>query len=781
MVISPKYSFIQFGESIPQNCCVALPVSRISDLAFYVYTNFKFKIGIRNSSGQVMQDAMQTKYDWFGCVDGKDAEINLDGILSCGECFNLVLLGSNNVVRAVSNTFQYLCDSKYTSTVQYSLDGPGFERDCPTCLNRVRLPLYLTEPQYSQEQEVYTLKSGYRRHLSAEIGKTYNLKTDFLPDELHQKLVIALSHDEVHIDGILLTKSEAYNIDWGNTETINGVKYAMASAGMVENVTTRNDNCDVCGEISITGTVRFMDYVCQLGSGGWSESTLPTLPGVSGWRLVAYGDGRFVAVAYDRNKAAYSTDGGATWTESTLPVSGTWASIAYGDGKFVVVENDGNVAAYSSDGGATWQTSTLPGSDNWVAVAYGGGRFVAVAHDSDKAAYSTDGGATWLSSTLPNTAGWNGIAYGGYGRFVVVADDSNIVTCSDYGDTWLLTTGLLPGSAGWTAVAFGDGRFIAVASNSKLAHSEDSGETWTETTPPSSDAWTSAAYGGNGRFVVVAYSSNKAAYSTDGGATWLSSTLPGTAEWTGIAFGDGKFVAVAYDSGKVAYGTPQLTGRAFATAAMYERYVNGEFVGNVTESLLTDVTPVLTLSQYQLLSESDVERRVERILESFDLTADQELNEAIIDGDCSDGGDDGGGDDGDDGQRVMGAVWKSDICQISETVDETGRIRKVATGWVFGMNLEVTIAYEGDLTGEKTEIYMYDIRNEFIAAGQRYQALTTEEYSYLSLADARSRSIPFYAYLVGIYADRNTLVQPVEDVAAYNGLRCPPGVEVDNL
>ncbi|MDR1593016.1 MAG: hypothetical protein LBS43_00850, partial [Prevotellaceae bacterium] len=356
MVRSPRFSFIQFDAAV-QACCTALPVAELSDLAFYAYADFKYLIGIKTSSGLIVKDASGTLYDWFGsCVDGADVDIDLSAVLQCGECFNLVLL-DGNIVKSTSNTFQYLCNDEYTSVVKYLLNGAGFEWDCPACLNSVRLPLHLTEPQYPQEQEVYKLKGGYRRHLFAEIEKTYTLKTDFLPDELHQKLVIALSHDEVYIDDLLLTKSESYNIDWGNIETIGGVKYAMATAGMVENVTQRNDNC---GECSIEGdtcsyewldidavcqlsdeTVQFSEYVCQ--ERRWQQLLMPS---VGYWRSITFGvvngKNRFVGVMYAENKAAFSDDGGVTWTETALPPSILYStSIAHGivngNMRFVVV------------------------------------------------------------------------------------------------------------------------------------------------------------------------------------------------------------------------------------------------------------------------------------------------------------------------------------------------------------------------------------------------------------------------------------------------------------
>ena len=86
----------------------------------------------------------------------------------------------------------------------------------------------------------------------------------------------------------------------------------------------------------------------------WNESVLlksvtAALPTSVLWSSVTYGDGKFVAVAYDSNIAAYSTDG-INWTKATLPTTAFWASVTYGDGKFVAVADENDIAAYSTDG-----------------------------------------------------------------------------------------------------------------------------------------------------------------------------------------------------------------------------------------------------------------------------------------------------------------------------------------------------------------------------------------------------------------------------------------------
>jgi hypothetical protein len=154
-------------------------------------------------------------------------------------------------------------------------------------------------------------------------------------------------------------------------------------------------------------------------SGAWNREFMSSS---ADWLGVAYGDGRFVTIG--SNKAAWSTDG-ASWAEAaTLPIDSTsaltfnrWYGVAYGGNRFVAVMWDADIAAYSEDGGATWTEVSLSSSTSgtWVNVAYGGGRFVAISSTSVlnstcKAALSTDG-VTWTEVSLPSAA-WQDVAYG---------------------------------------------------------------------------------------------------------------------------------------------------------------------------------------------------------------------------------------------------------------------------------------------------------------------------------------------------------------------------------
>ena len=149
--------------------------------------------------------------------------------------------------------------------------------------------------------------------------------------------------------------------------------------------------------------------------------------------------------------------------QSTLPSSQNWFSVTYGNGAFVAVANGSTAAAYSTNGGVTWTASTLPSSSDWIAVTYGNGAFVAVAYNSTAAAYSTNGGVTWTASTLPSSATWRSVAYGN-GAFVAVANGS---TAAAYTQVVALT-GANTAAVAAPAVTSGTAFTPSVASNSTV-------------------------------------------------------------------------------------------------------------------------------------------------------------------------------------------------------------------------------------------------------------------------------------------------------------------------
>lgn len=270
------------------------------------------------------------------------------------------------------------------------------------------------------------------------------------------------------------------------------------------------------------------------------EGGLTKMPAEGRWSAVAYGNGKFVAVAYGGDIAAYSTDG-VNWISSTLPYLFNFERVVYGGGKFLAVTRGDADSLYSTDG-ISWSVTTLPANLEWSSSAYGDGKFVVVATNGTDVAWSTDL-ESWNLSIMPDYSDWSSVAYGD-GKFVAVATDSHLAAYSTDGDDWDRI--ILPDRRDWVSVAYGDGKFVAVATKSAYAAYSADGVNWIESTLPVSNNWVSVAYGG-GKFVAVANGSNSdiAAYSADG-VNWNLSTLPASEKWNSVTYGGGKFVAVAY-------------------------------------------------------------------------------------------------------------------------------------------------------------------------------------------------------------------------------------------
>lgn len=118
--------------------------------------------------------------------------------------------------------------------------------------NRIRLPFYLTRPQFTTESNVFRLANGARKTASTIIIKTFEGETDNLPKEIHERLIIALKHDDVTVEGVYLTTGVSiegdYEIDWNKF-----LDFPLAKAAFKVQVTPynySNDNCQTCEEVS---------------------------------------------------------------------------------------------------------------------------------------------------------------------------------------------------------------------------------------------------------------------------------------------------------------------------------------------------------------------------------------------------------------------------------------------------------------------------------------------------------------------------------------------------
>ncbi|GEO08759.1 hypothetical protein [Segetibacter aerophilus] len=164
-------------------------------------------------------------------------------IPSLTECFKYAVVhGSDKVY---SNLFRKETNNSYLTKITYSNneDFAGFGYPNGTAINSVWLPAYLYEPKYPETRKVYRRSDGSYKVQSASIEKEWEMVTDYMPRSMHEKIVIALGHDNIYllnkeIDSYVSKKDE-YDIDWQER-----VLEAQAKCKVLEPFEARNSNCE---------------------------------------------------------------------------------------------------------------------------------------------------------------------------------------------------------------------------------------------------------------------------------------------------------------------------------------------------------------------------------------------------------------------------------------------------------------------------------------------------------------------------------------------------------
>lgn len=169
------------------------------------------------------------------------------GLIDIGQCFRLIVIQSDlhqsqerkdcterSYIIGCSNCFVRVAEQCDTSVLKYKCREnqfgftyvPEFYDDVATkganlsFINQIRLPLYLGNPQFITEESSYQKSDGTFIKLHSRIVQEYELFTDYMPIEWHERLKIALEHDFVEIyntniiQSVIIVSSAAYDIEW---------------------------------------------------------------------------------------------------------------------------------------------------------------------------------------------------------------------------------------------------------------------------------------------------------------------------------------------------------------------------------------------------------------------------------------------------------------------------------------------------------------------------------------------------------------------------------------
>lgn len=246
---SPQNSFLTFQNinyltdgpcGIVKSWC--FPVVSDEDIKFqftveadttFGFEAINFKVGVETTTAsyspiQVNTDII-TIDSTSASVQMNFANTGLFDSLVNGDCFSLKIYYQEGdeppyppitLLGEVQQCFQYISDVCFTSKLIYLNNEDAFGFIYPSnWANIIRLPLYFKNPTIEAEQKVYVRSDGTRQLLASRLSKNYLGLVDHSPEDIHQKLVVALSHDSVNFvtdNGYYLTCTfeNEYNNDF---------------------------------------------------------------------------------------------------------------------------------------------------------------------------------------------------------------------------------------------------------------------------------------------------------------------------------------------------------------------------------------------------------------------------------------------------------------------------------------------------------------------------------------------------------------------------------------
>ncbi len=283
-IVSPKYSFVQFNNPLPVLCCdgdneFSLPVIEEDDVLFQFsvvastivqatdifntpIANVHLKI--KNSSGVVLRDWTSTDglvfekyrtgtktvtYQW------RNAFKDFKTLIACNECFIIEINANYTIANgavnltAESRPFIRKCDACYTTVLEYSNEedyADFYYCNLINPVNRVRLPIFFSKPQYPDSETVYVYSDGRRKVLNSVTSKELIVDTEYFPEHIHEAIKIAISQDNKKAISNNYTgnfiKNGNYAIDW-----IDNLCKATASFKVITSpFNVRNNNCGTC-------------------------------------------------------------------------------------------------------------------------------------------------------------------------------------------------------------------------------------------------------------------------------------------------------------------------------------------------------------------------------------------------------------------------------------------------------------------------------------------------------------------------------------------------------
>jgi hypothetical protein len=153
----------------------------------------------------------------------------------------------------------------------------------------------------------------------------------------------------------------------------------------------------------------------------WTNQSSNIVANSNGYTAVAYGAGTFLAIG--GTVSAYMSSNPTSWSTAGTMTSKTWKGLAYGNGRYVALASDGTIqynlgvqTAVATGVVPSWVTVknnplATSGITTWSNIQYGEGQFFAIATGTTTCATSWDG-LNWIMNTMSASTTWQGLAFG---------------------------------------------------------------------------------------------------------------------------------------------------------------------------------------------------------------------------------------------------------------------------------------------------------------------------------------------------------------------------------
>jgi microcystin-dependent protein len=297
IVSSPPFSFVQFGDC-PECLGANLEVKQASDIAFQVLVSG----GVGTSIEYVIAtdsevELSRKRVESAGAIDGAyiyfiNSSASLYDLLTEGNCFKFGICNVGEQPATYSNLFKYSPSVEHTVLLEYRCDEEialGFYYP-NGMFNRIRLPCRIYKPQHKEENNIYIKRNGQRKVLSASLTKEFEFETDWISEEFHDRLSIALMHDLTIFDGKVFTKSSTYEIGWDD----DFITAAPGKCKLIENLIYRNINCGgvkMADSVDLTALVNAVKNLMPIGTVVAWQGDVTKVP--EGWEMC---DGQYSSV-----------------------------------------------------------------------------------------------------------------------------------------------------------------------------------------------------------------------------------------------------------------------------------------------------------------------------------------------------------------------------------------------------------------------------------------------------------------------------------------------------